>query len=457
MDLSKSFQKRRQEQRDIERAMMDKKKIFLEDVRCFGPTKRPVLWITPPRHTSFSLKTTICRYFTTLGLSFPRSDLLWCPGVQHKKDAPKAGYFSAILSPSKCCRSCGATQGLLDFSTSFKTCLKCKADFCEKCVKDVFPDDVCAEEFCGIDLKTISSEGAHGRPASPLAYFLIAFGVSDWNLCELCGIYFHDVQILRWRHVVETATEESRLLSVYGELKALRGEIERTFPHYEYLCQSILDVAPEKYDKAYAAIYSEVKDRQTQLWRLMKQYQVEVKKVMALEPIIPTEATILRNLKSDVSNYVALRLPVLKKYQSRIGALEVEGLSDVLVLLVQLENDMRALASVWETFGKAFDLCAQRVRSELQTATSHASITFEEHYKMLEATIQAPGRVNDLKGLSVGTVIRKVAERIRAMEKVIIRRGVEAPIALDVLRYLAKTLEDTYDKSTNLSNWKSAK
>jgi hypothetical protein len=279
----------------------------------------------------------------------------------------------------------------------------------------------------------------------------------DWYLCELCGIYFHEVQILRWKSIVEDTRESSLLLNTYNDLKALRGEIERVYPHYEYLAQSILTVAPEKYDKAYAAIYSDVKQRQNQLWTLLKQYQVGVKRLMALEGENPTEGAILRNLRSDFSNYAQLRLPTLKRYQGRIAQLEVEGLSDVFVLLVQLENDMRALPSVWETFGKAFDLCAHRVRTEVQSASGHANISFDDHMKSLESKIYDKSRINDLKGLSVGTVIRKVAERIRAMEKVVHRRGIEAPITLDVLSYLAKTLEDTYDKSISYSNWKSAK
>lgn len=179
-----------------------------------------------------------------------------------------------------------------------------------------------------------------------------------------------------------------------------------------------------------------------------------------MEPNNHAEALLLKNIKTDVSNFLQLRLPILKACQQRISKLEFDGLVSAYFLLSCIEHDMRSQPAVWATFGKAFDLCAQRLRSELEWFSGQAGLTvvsFQARLDEMQDAIQSPERKNDIMGMPVGTVIRKVAEKLRAMQKSLRKRGIEAPIATETLGYLAQNLEEIYDKSVSYSNWKSAK
>jgi hypothetical protein len=109
--------------------------------------------------------------------------------------------------------------------------------------------------------------------------------------------------------------EHNELNATYGELAAIKGEIERIFPHFEYLANSIFETSPPVIDDHFATTFADVKEKQARLWELIKNFQFGVKKVMDTNLTCRSEQIVLNNIKSELRQYTEKRLPQLKRYQ----------------------------------------------------------------------------------------------------------------------------------------------
>jgi hypothetical protein len=179
--------------------------------------------------------------------------------------------------------------------------------------------------------------------------------------------------------------EHNELHAIYGELSAVKSEIERIYPHFEYLANSIFESSPPCVGEHFASTFYDVKEKQTKLWDLIKSFQFGVKKVMDATLSCHSERKVLGNIKSDLRAYSERKLPQLKNYQQvrfielanvfvlvlsiplaqMIAAWEVEALGDAYVEVGKLADQLRHLPESRETFGKLFDRAIQIVRANL--------------------------------------------------------------------------------------------